>query len=106
MFEFETRHLAVMGWAVICIVAYGVVLRRRFHAYRLHRIEGRSSREVIGTLALFLTSLSSGIGTLFWLFWPDVAAGRGFGFGLSMASFAAAGVVLASERNDRTRNDA
>jgi len=93
----ETRYLAVLAWAAICVVAYAVVLRRRILAYRAHRRDGRSSREVIGTLALFLTALSSLAGTLFWLFWPDVAAGRAFGFGLSMASFAAAGVVLASE---------
>ena len=87
------RALSLLAWGVICIVAYGLVLLRRYRA------DHRSTREVIGTLALFLASVGAGAGTLFWLFWPDVPQGRAFGFGLSMASFAAAGVVLASEPN-------
>lgn len=83
-------------WGGGTVATYGWVLRRRIITNRIHR-DVRSRRDMLSAIGLFLTSLTAALAIFLGLFDINGRDVRGMLTAISLGSFFAVGVILASE---------
>lgn len=96
MAEFDLRLAVLFVWGGGTVAAYGSVLARRVHAYRVHH-DTRSRREVLAGFGLFLTALASCLAIVAVLFGEAGTSIRGGLSAIALGAFFGAGVIMASE---------
>lgn len=83
-----------IGWAILCIVVYSIVLAQRRTSWRLHR-DKRAMRDMAEGIGLFITALASA-GTIIAVAGsqPDLRLVTGV---LSLGAFLGVGIIMATE---------
>lgn len=97
--EIDWRFAALLLWGAGTVLAYGLVLRGRFHAWIRHK-DVRSRRELIYGIGLFLTSLASATSLTVVLFGEAGTSVRGWFVAVSLGAFTGTGIIMASEDHD------
>lgn len=83
-------------WGGGTVAAYGSVLTRRVHAFRVHH-DVRSRRELLAGFGLFMTALAAALAVVVVLFGEAGTGLRGWFSAIALGAFFGAGVVMASE---------
>jgi hypothetical protein len=90
------RVLMLLVWGGGTVAAYGLVFVHRLRSWHLHR-DTRSTRELVSSLGLLLTSVGAALATGMVLLGPTGTGIRGWFVALALGAFFAAGIVMASE---------
>lgn len=94
--EPDLRLAVLFVWGGGTVIAYGAVLARRIHAYRIHH-DTRSIRELLAGVGLFLTALASCLAMVVVLFGDSGTSIRGHLVALALGAFFGSGLIMASE---------
>lgn len=98
---FDTRLLAYLIWGVGCLILFSIVLYHRWRAWRYHH-DNRSLRDMIEGIALWIVSVASFLAITLILFGEAGTGIRGLFAGIALGSFAAVGLIMATEPRHET----
>ena len=93
----DTRLAAYVIWGLGTVAVYGVVLVRRYAEYGQRR-DARAKRELMESIASFITSLAALLAITLVLFGPSGTGIRGTFTAIALGAFFAAGLIQALER--------
>lgn len=105
LLDIDTRIAVLLLWGGGTVIAYSVVLVKRWRRFSHHRFDRRRAvradvrKDVVAGAALELTAVGSAFSIALVLFGQPGADFRGFFIALALGAFFGAGLVMASEED-------